>query len=83
MSQARPEDEESLRGRVVLVTGSGRGLGAALGRAAGERGARVVVNCRQNAKTAEAVAADIRKLGAEALAFRADVTIPEEAQALV
>jgi 3-oxoacyl-[acyl-carrier protein] reductase len=79
----RHDEDESLRGRVVLVTGSGHGIGAELARAAGQRGARVAVNCRQNAKGAEAVAAEIRKGGGEALAFRADVTLAEDARALV
>jgi len=83
MSTIRPEAEESLRGRVVLVTGSGHGIGAALVRAAAERGARVVVNCRQNAKGAEALAAEIRKAGGEALSFKADVAVAEDARALV
>ena len=42
-------DGESLRGKVVLVTGSGYGLGAALVRGRRQRGARVVVNCRRTA----------------------------------
>jgi NAD(P)-dependent dehydrogenase (short-subunit alcohol dehydrogenase family) len=83
MSTPRNDDHESLRGRVVLITGSGHGIGAELARAAGQRGARVAVNCRQNAKGAEAVAAEIRKSGGEALAFRADVTLAEDARALV
>ena len=83
MSTPRHEVDESLRGRVVLITGSGHGLGAALARAAGLRGARVVVNCRLNSKGAEAVAAEIRKGGGEALAYKADVTLPEEARTFV
>lgn len=83
MNTVRPEDEESLRGRVVLVTGSGHGIGAALVRAAAERGARVVVNCRQNTRGAEGLAAEIRKAGGEALCFKADVAAAEDARALV
>jgi NAD(P)-dependent dehydrogenase (short-subunit alcohol dehydrogenase family) len=72
-----------LRGRVLLVTGSGRGLGAALARAAGAEKAKVVVNCRQDLKAAEAVAGAVRKAGGEALACRADVTDFAQARALV
>ena len=75
--------EESLRGRVFVVTGSGRGLGAALARAAGAAGARVVVNCRRDGREAEAVAADVERLGGQALAVRADVAVFEEARGLV
>jgi 3-oxoacyl-[acyl-carrier protein] reductase len=76
-------NDDGLRGRVFLVTGSGRGLGAALARAAGAEQARVVVNCRRDVASAEAVAAAVEKAGGEALALKADVTEFEEARGLV
>jgi NAD(P)-dependent dehydrogenase (short-subunit alcohol dehydrogenase family) len=76
-------NEDGLRGRVFLVTGSGRGLGAALARAVGAKKARVVVNCRRDAKAAEAVVAEVQKAGGEAIAVRADVSAFAEARALV
>jgi len=75
--------DDGLRGRVFLVTGSGRGLGAALARAAGAEKARVVVNCRGDVKAAEAVAAEVQKAGGEAVAVRADVSAFAEARTLV
>jgi len=75
--------ENGLRGRVVLVTGSGRGLGAAFAKAAGAEKARVVVNCQQDLKAAEAVAGAVRKAGGEAIAYRADVTDFDQASGLV
>lgn len=75
--------EETLEGRVVLVTGSGCGLGASLARAAAVRRARVVVNCRSEAARAAALVAELTRSGAEALAFRADVTDHEQARGLV
>jgi len=75
--------DDGLRGRVFLVTGSGRGLGAALARAAAAEKARVVVNCRVDARSAEAVAAAVQKAGGEALAIRADVSAFAEARSLV
>jgi NAD(P)-dependent dehydrogenase (short-subunit alcohol dehydrogenase family) len=75
--------EDGLGGRVFLVTGSGRGLGASLARAAAARSARVVVNCRSDVKSAEAVAAGVQKAGGEALAVRADVSSFPEARTLV
>ena len=65
-------NDDGLRGRVFLVTGSGRGLGAALARAAGVEKARVVVNCRRDSKAAEAVAADVQKAGGEAITVLAE-----------
>jgi 3-oxoacyl-[acyl-carrier protein] reductase len=75
--------EDSLRGRVVLVTGSARGLGSAIARAAGAEQARVVVNGRQDARAIEAVAAEVERAGGEALGVRADVRVFEEARELV
>ena len=76
-------NDDGLRGRVFLVTGSGRGLGAALARAAGAEKARVVVNCLRDTKAADAVAADVVKAGGEAFAVRADVADFEAARGLV
>jgi 3-oxoacyl-[acyl-carrier protein] reductase len=74
---------ENLDGRVVLVTGSGCGIGAALARAAAERKGRLVVNCRADGPRAKALAEELRSTGAEAVACRADVTDFEQAQTLV
>ncbi len=80
----RNGEAEVLKGKVVLVTGSGCGLGAALVRAAAERRARVVVNCRAEQTRAEALALDVCKgTGAEAFVHRADVTDHDQARGLV
>jgi len=74
---------EGIRGRVVLVTGSARGLGASLVRAAASRQARVVINCRSQQGAADALGCEIQKGGGEALVCRADVTDYEQAEGLV
>jgi NAD(P)-dependent dehydrogenase (short-subunit alcohol dehydrogenase family) len=70
-----------LTDRVVVVTGGGRGLGAALARGFAEAGARVAIG-DQHAETAEATAAQIREQGRQAAAIVCDITDPQQAQAL-
>ena len=63
-----------LRGKIVLVTGASRGLGAAMAEALGAAGARVAVNYRRGRDGAEKVVGRIGGAGGEALAIQADVT---------
>ncbi len=74
---------ESLADRAFLVTGSGRGLGAAIARAAGKAGARVALNCQSDLRGAECLAAEIRTAGGQAMVCRADVTDHAQARQLV
>jgi NAD(P)-dependent dehydrogenase (short-subunit alcohol dehydrogenase family) len=62
--------------KVMLVTGASRGIGAAIARAAGAAGYRVAVNYLRSAAAAEAVVADIRAAGGDAVALQADVGDP-------
>ena len=64
----------------VLVTGAGRGLGAAIARAFAREGARVAINYRTSEAAANALAAD---LGPKAAAFQADVTDPAQVAQMV
>jgi 3-oxoacyl-[acyl-carrier protein] reductase len=57
--------------QVVLVTGAGRGLGAAIATAFVREGARVVVNYRRSTEAAKAL---VERLGPRAVALQADVT---------
>ena len=60
--------------KVLLVTGGGRGIGAAIARLAGTRGYDVGVNYRSDAKSAESVVADVEAAGGRALAIPGDVS---------
>jgi 7-alpha-hydroxysteroid dehydrogenase len=66
-------DRFSLQGRVALVTGAGRGIGAACAMAFAEAGADVVITARTEEQL-DSVAADVRALGRKALVFPADVS---------
>lgn len=71
-----------LRGKVVLITGASTGIGAAAARAFGNNGARVAVHYNASREAAEAVAADVREGGGEALLLQSDVTSPDAAATL-
>lgn len=72
-----------LDGKVALVTGGGRGIGAAISRVLAREGATVAVNYAHSGDKAEAVVAQIRDSGGKAQAFAADVRDPEAVQAMV
>ena len=72
-----------LDGKVAIVTGASRGIGAAIAKALGSEGASVTVNYFQSREKAEQVAAEIEKLGGRAVAVRADVRSRDEVEAMV
>ena len=74
------ETSNTERRGVVLVTGAGRGIGAACARLAARRGWDVVVNYARDAAAADRVAADVKAAGARVLQVQADVA--DEAQVL-
>jgi NAD(P)-dependent dehydrogenase (short-subunit alcohol dehydrogenase family) len=60
--------------KVLLVTGGGRGIGAATCILAAQKGWAVAVNYTANAKAADEVVAQIKKAGGEAMSVHADVS---------
>jgi tetrahydroxynaphthalene reductase len=62
-----------LDGKVALVTGSGRGIGAAMAVELARCGAKVVVNFANSSGPAEKVVEEIKSLGSDAIALQADV----------
>jgi 3-oxoacyl-[acyl-carrier protein] reductase len=72
-----------LEGKVALVTGGARGIGAAIARVLAKHGAAVAVNYGSSKEKAEAVVAQIREAGGTAEAFGADVRDTEAVQNMV
>jgi NAD(P)-dependent dehydrogenase (short-subunit alcohol dehydrogenase family) len=71
-----------LKGKVVIVTGSGTGIGRAIALRFGVEGAQVVVNGRREAPI-RAVAETLRAAGAQAVAVTADATQPADIDRLL
>jgi 3-oxoacyl-[acyl-carrier protein] reductase len=71
-----------LQGRVILITGASRGIGAATARHLAAHGAKVAVNFAQNAPAAQAVVAGILAAGGQALAVQADVRDQAQVEAM-
>jgi NAD(P)-dependent dehydrogenase (short-subunit alcohol dehydrogenase family) len=72
-----------LDGKVVLVTGGGRGTGACISRMLARLGATVAVNYSASAQKADALVAQIAASGREASAYCADVRDAEQVAAMV
>ena len=69
--------------KIVIVTGSSRGIGAAIAKAFAGEGASVIVNYIQNADAAENVVAACKEAGGDAVAFQADVTSEADIHAMI
>jgi 3-oxoacyl-[acyl-carrier protein] reductase len=73
----------NLGNRCALITGAARGIGRAIALKLAEAGANIGVNYRQRDHEANEVVEAIRKLGAKAIAVRADVADGTKAKAMV
>lgn len=73
----------SLAGKTALVSGGSRGIGRAVAVLFGRLGARVAVNYRADEAAARETVAAVAAEGSQALALRADLAVPEEAERLV
>jgi 3-oxoacyl-[acyl-carrier protein] reductase len=73
---------ETLNGKVVLVTGASRGIGAKIANQISEAGAKVIINYAGGKEAADKVVAEIIAKGGEAIAVQADVSKTDEVKNL-
>ena len=72
-----------MTGRIVAITGAGRGIGLATARRFAEGGALLALNDLNLGEGTKEVSAEARKKGGEALLIEADVAHPEEAEGFI
>ena len=74
---------KKLSGKVALVTGGSRGIGAASARALADEGANVAISYVASPDKAEAVVAELKARGVKARAYKADQASTEDVDQLV
>jgi 3-oxoacyl-[acyl-carrier protein] reductase len=72
-----------LTGKVAVVTGASKGIGAGIAKALAAEGAAVVVNYASSKEDAEKVVAHIAQAGGKAVAARGDVSKPDDAHGII
>ncbi len=72
----------SLKGKVAIVTGGGRGLGEQIAFGFAEAGANVVL-CSRRVEACEEVSQKLKEIGVESLALKCDITNPEDVKNVV
>ena len=72
-----------LAGKVAVVTGASKGIGAAIAKSLASEGASVVVNYASSKSGADAVVSDITAAGGKAVAVHGDVSKAAEAQGII
>src|SRR4249919_1023287 len=86
-NNVQPEGESmsvfEITGKVCLVTGASRGIGAAVARGMGANGANVAVHYRSGRTEAELVSADVEQSGGTALLIQGDIAEPGTVERLV
>jgi 3-oxoacyl-[acyl-carrier protein] reductase len=72
-----------LSGKVVLITGGSRGIGAGMARRFGAEGSHVAIGYRSGEAAAESVLADVVAAGGQGIVVAGDVAKAEDARAMV
>ena len=74
---------EKLSGRIAVVTGGSRGIGAAVAKGLGKEGATVVINYNHSQGEAESVVNEIKAMGSLAVALQADISDAEATKVFI
>ncbi|HEY1683159.1 MAG TPA: glucose 1-dehydrogenase [Tepidisphaeraceae bacterium] len=74
---------KKLSGKVAVVTGASKGIGAAIAKALADQGASIVVNYASSKAGAEKIVADITAAGGKAIAVRGDVAKKADAEEII
>ncbi|MBO0930396.1 SDR family oxidoreductase [Fibrella aquatilis] len=74
--------DKKLSGQTALITGANSGIGAGVAKSLGQAGANVIINYVSKPEDAEAIVAEIKGYGVDALALMADVSKEDQVQAM-
>jgi 3-oxoacyl-[acyl-carrier protein] reductase len=83
MSSNSNTNSKKLAGKVAVVTGASKGIGASIAQALGAEGASVVINYASSPADGERVAKAIVAVGGKAVAVQANLSKPEEIERLI
>ncbi len=81
--QPKTTGAKRLAGKIALVTGGSRGIGAAIALRLAEEGATVAVNYNNNKAAADKVVQQINELGSKAVAFQGNVSSAQDSKNLI
>jgi 3-oxoacyl-[acyl-carrier protein] reductase len=77
-TQSTQQSARKLDGKVAIVTGASKGIGAGIARRFASEGASVVVNYSSSKSGADKVVSDVTSSGGKAIAVQADLSKPDE-----
>ena len=83
LSETRVSSTRPLDGKIALITGASRGIGAAIAKEFADRGATLAINFRTNLSSAEQIKDDIEQRGGECRLFQDDIGDKQQARQLV